>query len=186
MASQAQPHDERLAVIDRLVILARWCLPISAVTATVGLLFLIVFFAGFSAFGPLNDLAVIAQYVLMLPLLLLTWRCLNAPSQAAGALVTALGLAGMLAVIALQSLLVLGILPFRRQIVLVVPAFLLVTAWFVIVERLGSRDGSVPEGTTLAVLAGLVVGYPVWALDFYRRLASVPEVNQTEYKEAAS
>lgn len=185
MAPQAKPHDKRPVVPERLVILAKWCLPISAVTATVGLLFLIIFFAGFPAFGPLNDLAVIAQYILMLPLLSLTRRCLKTPSRAAGALITVLGLAGMLAVIALQGLLVFGILPFRRQIVLVIPAFLLVTAWFVLVERLGSRDAPVPEGTTLAVLAGLVIGYPIWALDFYRRLSAPQEQPELNPMEAA-
>ncbi|MFQ5435150.1 MAG: hypothetical protein ACE5FD_09770, partial [Anaerolineae bacterium] len=83
---------------------------------------------------------------------------------------TIIGIGGMLAVIILQALLVVSALPFNRQVWLVIPAFLVVLVWFVLVEKLGRRSERLPKGILLHVLAGLYIGYPLWAFSLGRRL----------------
>jgi hypothetical protein len=78
----------------------------------------------------------------------------------------------MLTVIILQALLVIGQLQFMQQVVMVIPAFLVVTLWFVINEYLGRTEQKLPKGMLMAVLAGLVFGYPFWAFSLGRRLRS--------------
>jgi hypothetical protein len=142
----------------------------SAVAAAVGIVFLILFFSGAGGFfGPLNDIAVVIQYILLLPIMSYVHRLL--PSGQARK-VQAMGFGGALAVIVLQAMLVVNLLPFQRQIVLVIPAFLVVTAWFAIIEQAGREEPRIPNGKTQAILAGLVFGYPFWALKFRRRLIS--------------
>jgi hypothetical protein len=79
-------------------------------------------------------------------------------------------LLGFLSVIVLQTLLVLGVIPFRQQIFLVIPAFLVGTVWFVLIERLGRGENRLPKGLALHILAGLVIAYPVWAFKLARTL----------------
>lgn len=147
----------------------------SGILAAVGLVFLILFFTGLPVFGPLNDIAVIIQYLLLLPIMFRIHSMLVTRSQKLRAAALAVGLAGAIAVIILQSMLVLGLVPFRQQITLVIPAFLICMLWFVLVERLGGSQGFVPEGTFLSVMAGLVVGYPFWAFKLARNLEAQSE-----------
>jgi hypothetical protein len=157
----------RQNAFDRLVI---GSLMASAVAAAVGIVFLILFFSGAGGFfGPLNDIAVVIQYVLMLPIMSYIHRLL--PSGVS-LKVQAMGFGGALTVIVLQTMLVVNLLPFQRQIVMVIPAFLVVTAWFAIIEQAGREEPRIPKGRTQAILAGLVFGYPFWALKFRRRLIS--------------
>jgi hypothetical protein len=142
----------------------------SGILATVGLVFLILFFAGVPVFGPLNDIAVIIQYLLLLPIMFRIHSMLATRSQKLRAAALMVGLAGAIAVIVLQSMLVLGLVTFRRQITLVIPAFLICMLWFVLVERLGGSKGYVPAGTFFSIMAGLVVGYPFWAFKLAKNL----------------
>ncbi len=152
--------------------LAAWCAMASAIAAAFGIAFIIIFYAGIGVFGTLNDIAVIIQYSLMLPVALHIHDLLRNAGRPLSAFVVALGLGGILAVIVLQTLLVFDILPFRQQIVMVIPAFLIVTLWFVLIERAGREDDRLPKGTTGAIFAGLVFGYPFWAIELRRRLLS--------------
>jgi hypothetical protein len=148
-------------------------LPASAITAVVGIVFLILFFSGVGGvFGTLNDIAVVIQYLLMLPIIAYIHRLIPAGQSPGTRAIRALGILGALAVIVLQSMLVLDLLPFQRQIILVIPAFLVVTAWFGYIEKAGREDPRIPKGRALAILAGLVFGYPFWALNFKKRLVS--------------
>ena len=79
----------------------------------------------------------------------------------------------MLAVIVLQFLLVVGALAFSQQILLVVPAFLVVLAWFVINAYLGRSTHLVPNSMFLSILAGLYFAYPFWGYSVGRRLLSL-------------
>jgi hypothetical protein len=81
----------------------------------------------------------------------------------------------MIAVIILQILLVAGVIPFSVQIVLVVVAFLVVLAWFIMIGYLGRSTERLPKGKLLHVLAGLYIGYPIWAFSLARRLRSPME-----------
>jgi uncharacterized membrane protein len=165
------------SALDPRTRLTAWCALASAIAAALGIAFIVIFYAGVPVFGPLNDIAVIIQYSLMLPLVFYVHGVLRDVSRPVSGRALALGLAGILAVIVLQGLLVFGILPFQRQILMVIPAFLVVTAWFVLIERAGREDDRLPKGTASAVLAGLVLGYPFWAFDLRKRLLSNQDLN---------
>ncbi|MFC2053881.1 hypothetical protein ACFLV7_06220 [Chloroflexota bacterium] len=81
-----------------------------------GILFLIVFFTVGGVFGPLNDIAVIVQYNLILPIAIKVYRLVRPYGPILSQIATLIGIAGMLAVIILQTLLVAGVLPFSQQI----------------------------------------------------------------------
>jgi hypothetical protein len=155
------------SAFERLVI---GSLMASAIAAAVGIVFLILFFSGAGGFfGPLNDISVVIQYLLMLPIMSYIHRLL--PSGQSIKL-QVIGFGGVLAVIVLQTLLVIGLIPFQRQIVMVIPAFLVVTFWFAIIEQAGRDEPLLPKGRAQAILAGLVFGYPFWALHFRGRLTT--------------
>lgn len=121
-------------------------------------------------FGPLNDIAVIVHYALMLPIAVKVYEMVRPFTPRLALFATIIGIGGMLAVIILQALLVVSALPFNRQVWLVIPAFLVVLVWFVLVEKLGRRSERLPKGILLHVLAGLYIGYPLWAFSLGRRL----------------
>jgi hypothetical protein len=147
-----------------------WAAYASGISAAIGLVFLVIFFSGVPVFGPLNDIAVIIQYVLLLPIMLTVHKLLPNTYQRLNSSALFLGLIGFLSVIVLQSMLVLGVIPFRQQIFLVIPAFLVGTAWFVLIERLGKQEKRLPKGLVLYILAGLVFAYPIWAYKLARNL----------------
>lgn len=150
---------------------AGWCAYISGVFAVIGLVFLTIFFAGGPAyFGPLNDTAVIVHYILLLPIVFTLYPLLKPYGQRLNLVATIIGTGGMLGVIVLQTLLVVGVLPFQQQIGMVIVAFFAGLVWFIAAGRLGRPTGIVPKSTLLNVLAGLVIGYPVWAFKVGRRL----------------
>lgn len=140
-----------------------------------GIVLLVAFVFRGGVFGPLNDVAVIVQYTLMLPIAVVLRRLLRERGPGLALAATTIGIFGMLAVVVLQSLLVLGAMPFSRQIVLVVPAFLVVLVWFVLCARLAGGDDPVPSGLPLSILAGLYVGYPVWGYTVGRRLLALAQ-----------
>jgi hypothetical protein len=151
----------------RLVI---WSAYISGSIAFIGLVFLAIFFSGVPLFGPLNDLAVIIHYILLLPIMRYLYQILKPNDERMNKIAFAVGLIGFVGVIVLQSMLVLGVIPFQQQIKLVVPAFLIGTVWFVLIARMGKEDDRLPKGLTLHVLAGLVFAYPIWAFKLARNL----------------
>jgi hypothetical protein len=158
-------------VPDGLLRLAGWCAYMSGAAAIIGLVFLAIFFGGGPEyFGPLNDMAVIIHYILLLPIVFTLYLMLRPYGQRLNLIATIIGLAGMLGVIVLQTLLVIGVLPFEQQIGMVVVAFLVALVWFVITGHLGRSTGIVPKSVVLNVLAGLVFGYPVWTFMLGRRL----------------
>jgi hypothetical protein len=156
---------------DGLARVAGWCAYASGIAAIIGLVFLAAFFGGLGGyFGPLNDMAVVIHYILLLPIAAAIHQIVRPHAPGLSRVATTVGVVGMLAVIVLQVLLVAGVIPFQQQIGMVIVAFLVVTAWFVIVTVLGRSSGVLPASIPLAVLAGLVFGYPVWAYLLGRRL----------------
>jgi hypothetical protein len=143
---------------------------ISAIVSLFAIVFLVAFFTLGGVFGPLNDIATVVQHVLLLPIAVFIYS--RRDGGALNRIALLIGLAGMLAVIVLQALLVLGVLPFSQQIKLVIPAFLVVLVWFLLVERTGRSDDRLPKGLLLHALAGLAFGYPFWAFSLGRRLRS--------------
>jgi len=156
--------------LNGLTRFARWCAYMSGAVSILGIAFLIAFFTVGDEFGPLNDIAVIVQYTLMLPIAILVHKLVRPYAPGLSHVATAMGIGGMLAVIVLQTLLVIGILPFGQQIRMVIPAFLVALVWFVLTGSLGRHTEQLPKGVLLQILAGLYFGYPVWAFSLGRRL----------------
>jgi hypothetical protein len=157
---------------QRLVKLAGWCAYASGIVSIFGIVFLVAFFTLGGLFGPLNDLAVIVQYVLMLPIALALQQLLRPHGPGLSMVGMLLGIVGIFAVIILQFLLVAGVLTFGQQIGMVIPAFLVVLAWFVINAYLGRSIEVLPKSMLFNVLAGLYIGYPLWGFSVGRRLRS--------------
>jgi hypothetical protein len=155
---------------DRLFRLAGWCALASGVVGIFGIVLLVLFFTVGGIFGPLSDIAVIVQYVLALPTVFALQRLQQPQDTTLNRISTLIGVAGMLAVIVLQILLVTGVLPFSQQIGLVSGGFMVILAWFVISAYLGRENDDVPNSMLLAVFAGLYIAYPIWAFSLGRQL----------------
>jgi len=147
-----------------------WCAYGSGAASVFGIGFLVIFFAGAPAFGPLNDAMVVVQYSLMIPLALWIGQRQARQGLPASRLALATGLIGMVGVIALQLMLIGGLIPFSRQMGPVSIAFLVVLARFVWTGRLAKDDDLISSKGWLLWLAGLYVGYPIWAFPLGRRL----------------
>jgi len=147
-----------------------WSAFLSGFVSIFGIVFLIAFFALKAPTGRLNDIAVIVQYSLMLPIALAMYQILKPTNPTLSLAALLIGVPGMLAVIVLQVLLVTDVLPFANQIVPVVIAFLVVLVWFIINGALARSTDKLPSNMLLSVLAGLYIGYPLWAFSVWRRL----------------
>ncbi len=153
------------------------CAFLSGIFATVGIVFLFIFYSDIEKngrFGTLNDIMVIIQYLLMVPIAVYLYRLLRLVDSRRAWNSLLIGLVGMAAVILLQLLLVLDIISFAVQIGIVLVGFFIVLAWFLLNRSLSQEaeiaSSLVPQNKTLTILAGLVFGYPVWAFQFGRRL----------------
>ncbi len=155
---------------SRLSEIATWCAFFSGFVSIIGIVFLFAFFALRAPTGRLNDMAVIVQYSLMLPIAFAVYQILKPVNSTLSLAALLIGVPGMLAVIVLQVLLVTDVLPFANQIVPVVLAFLVVLAWFIINGTLARSTDKLPSNMLLSVLAGLYVGYPFWAFSVWRRM----------------
>ncbi len=151
--------------------LGRWAALASGTVAAVGL---VLWFARFAfpggIVGWLNDVLVMIQYALAPPIaaaLHTLFRPLR-PRLSLFALV--IGIAGMLAVVVLQFLLVAGVLSFAQQVVPVSIAILVVGVWLVLTGYAGRATGLLPRGLLLGALAVPYFGYPIWALWLGRTL----------------
>ena len=129
-----------------LIRAAAWCAYGSGIASAFGIAFLFAFFVLGAPTGRINAKLSLAALLIGIP--------------------------GMFAVIILQILLVTDVLPFANQIVPVVVAFLVVLVWFIVNGFLGRTSEKLPGGMLLHVLAGLYIGYPIWAFSVGRRLRS--------------
>ena len=158
----------------RLVRVAGWCAYMSGIVSIFGITFLVAFFTTFiGPLGTLNDIAVFIQYGLMLPIAFALHQVLRSHGPTLSLVTLLLGVAGMIAVIVFQVLLVVGVLPFQQQVGMVIAGFLVVLAWFLMVRYLGSSTNILPKSMPLHVLAGLYFGYPFWAFSLARRLRAL-------------
>jgi hypothetical protein len=162
----------QMALPEWLAQAAGWCAYASGVVSIFGIVFLVIFFSVGGVFGPLNDVAVIIHYTLMLPVVLALYVLLRPYRPGLSLIALLVGLVGILAVIVLQAMLVAGMLPFSQQIKLVIPAFLVALVWFVMTGVMGRAAVQMPGSLPLDVLAGLYVGYPIWAFKLGRWLLS--------------
>ncbi len=164
---------------DTLVYFAGWCSIASGIVSFMGIVFLIAMFVGFSTdnlelprFGTLNDICVLIQYLLALPITLALHQILkvHAPVLSRAAILT--GIVGILAVVVLQWLLVSGVVTFEEQVGLVMVALLVVGIWLVMIGDLGRSTGNMRHSLLISILAAFYIGYPIWAIWLGRLLLS--------------
>jgi hypothetical protein len=166
----------------------------SGVVAAIGLVFLIAMFVSFAVramspglvFGWINDVLVMVSYLLVIPSVIAVGALLRPTAPVASWLATMIGLGGVVAVVVLQSMLVLGALTFEEQIGPVSLALLVFALWFVMVGYLGSSSGVLPHGVRMGLLAAMYVGYPFWAFWLGRhllRLAGEPVPGPVAFAE---
>jgi len=119
-------------------------------------------------FGPLNDVCVLAQYALALPVVVALDRHLSA-SRSRRAVLLAIGLTGCVGAVVFQALLLFGIMSFRQQVGYASAAVLLAGSWTAFVSIEARRSGFVAS-SPLLVASALYFGYPLWALRMSRWL----------------
>ena len=142
----------------------------SGVVGAVGLAFLIAMFAAFAGgarstgmtLGWINDVTGVVTLPLALPGVLVLHGRMRARTGAKG---DALLLVG---IVALQLLLVAGVVTFEETIGPVSLAFLVLAAWFVLHGRELARAGITPGSAKLGLVAATYAGYPVWAFRMAR------------------
>ena len=161
-------QDSRRLGLTRL---GAWSARVSGTVAAIGL---VLWFARFAfpggPVGWLNDVLVMLQYTLALPIALALHTLIRPhhPRLSLAALVV--GIAGLLAVVVLQFLLIIRALTFSQQVVPVTIAILVVGVWLVITGHLGRSTGLLPHGLRMSLLAVPYFGYPIWALWLARTL----------------
>ena len=171
MRASDQAMSNAVLTSEGLTRTAVYCAYSSGVVSIFGIVFLVAFFTTFiGPLGTLNDIAVVIQYLLMLPIAFALHQVLRSHEPTLSLIALLTGVTGMVAVIVLQVLLVVDVLPFEQQIGMVSAGFLVVLAWFVMVRYLGHSTVKLPKSMLLHVLAGLYFGYPLWAFSLARRL----------------
>jgi hypothetical protein len=154
----------------------------SGVIGAIGLGFLVAMFAAFAAgarstgmaLGWINDVTGVVTLPLALPGVLALHAHTRPSAGRAGDVLLVLGIGSGGAIVALQLLLVTGVLTFEEQIGPVMIAYLGLGTWFVVGGRIAERAGIVRAGTLNGVLAATYAGYPVWAFRLARALEAEP------------
>ena len=161
--------------------LGGWAAYANGVVSAVGLVFLIAMFASFAAgatapglvFGWINDVSAVLAALLMLPLVIALHVLLRPHAPIMSGLAMIIGIGANVAIMVLQSLLVVEALTFEQQIGPVLIAFLGLVVWLVMTGYLGSRSGAMPHGLRMGLLAMTYVGYPIWAFWLGRHLLNL-------------
>ena len=158
--------------------LGGWAAYANGVVSAVGLAFLIAMFASFTVgatspglvFGWINDVSGVVAALLMLPLVVAVHVLLRPHAPTVRGLAMVIGLGANLAIMVLQSLLIVGALTFQEEVGPVLIAFLFLVVWLVLTGYLGSSSGTLPHGLRMGLLAVTYVGYPIWAFWLGRHL----------------
>lgn len=151
--------------------LGAWSAFASGTIATIGLGF---WFARFAfpggRIGWLNDVFVMIQYALALPIAVVLHRLLRHYHPGFSLAAMVVGIVGMLAVVVLQFMLVVRALTFAQQVVPVTTAILVVGGWLVMTGYQGRSTDLLPRGLLMSLLAVPYFGYPIWAFWLGRTL----------------
>jgi hypothetical protein len=161
----------------QLTRVAGWCAIVSGVVSVIAIVFLVIMYVGFfvddiqlQRFGPLNDVCLIIQYLLALPIALALHQLFRTHAPVLSRVAMLIGIVGMIAVVVLQLLLVVGVMTFDEQVGPVMVALLVAGAWFVITGHLGRSTRKLPRGLVMGILAAFFLGYPIWAFWLGRQL----------------
>jgi len=158
--------------------LGGWAALATAVVAPIGLVFLVAMYGALAAgetsqvlaFGSVNDVLAIVSGLLMLPVVVAVHALLGPTAPTASRLALVIGIGANLAIVVLQSLLVVGRLTFQQEIGPVLVAFLFLVVWFLMTGYLGSSSGLLPNGVRMSLLPVTYVAYPIWAFWLGRHL----------------
>jgi hypothetical protein len=153
----------------------------SGTVAAVGVPLLIAMYAVIFRYGPRhpaierfgtpNDVCVLVQYALAVPIAVALHRHNRATAPRLSLTVTTLGIGAMTSIVVLQAMLIAGVIPFEEQVVYIGIAMLILAIWFLVVGRLGRSSGLLSGRTTLMGLLGAsYFGYPIWAFWLARQL----------------
>jgi hypothetical protein len=167
---------------------------VAAVAGAVGIVFVLLMFASFAvgakpagmAFGWINDVAVLLQYLLAVPGVLAIGAALRPVSPALARFGTALAIAGIAVIVVFQGLLVAGAMTFEQEIGPASAGFLVLGVWLVAAAVVGRRSGRVPVSPAVAVAAALYMGFPLWAYRVGRWMDAVPSARSAERAAAVS
>jgi hypothetical protein len=158
---------------ERLSRVVGWFAYASGVVSVFGVVFFAAMLAVKGPFGRLNDICVMFQFLLALPIPLALHRFYRVRAPALSKLALLIGLVGMMAVVVLQFLLIAGVLSFEEQVGPVMFAMIImVGAWLVITGYLGRAIGKLPHSLLVSIVAIPYFGYPVWAFWLGRHLLS--------------
>ena len=158
---------------------AGWSAFLGAVVSAFGIAFLVLLYVGFFTgaegllkFGPLNDICIIIQYLLALPIVVAFHRLLSPQSPRLSLFAMLVAQVGILGVVVFQSLLITGVMTFLEQVVYASTSMLIVGVWIAITGFLGRQLGRFNISLGPIILGALYVGYPLWAYRVGQRLLS--------------
>ena len=157
----------------RMMRLGGWSAAVSGTIAAVGL---VLRFARFAFPGGLvgwfNDLLVMIQLALALPIAVALHVVFSRHHPGVSRLALIVGIAGMLAVVVLQALLLVRALTLTQQVVPMSIAILVVGEWLIITSYRGRSTGLLRHSLPISLLAVPYFGYPIWAWWLARGLLS--------------
>jgi hypothetical protein len=164
--------------------LGGWAALASGLISAIGFVCLVLLYALFAAgstsealaFGWINDVLAVVNGLLMMPVAVAVHVLLRSQWPTASRLALMIGIGANLAIVVLQSLLVVGTLTFQQEIGPVLVAFLFLAAWFVTTGYLGSSSRLLPNGVRMSLLAITYVAYPIWAFWLGRHLLNLAGV----------
>ena len=160
---------------------AGWFAYASGVVSVFGVVFFVGMLAVKGPFGRLNDIFVMIQYLMALPIPLTLHRLLRTRAPVLSKVALLSGMVGMMAVVVLQFLLIAGVLSFEEQVGPVMFAMIvMVGAWLVITGYLGRSTGKLPHSLLVSIVAVPYFGYPVWAFWLGRHLLSGRLIEQSK------
>jgi hypothetical protein len=148
----------------RLARYAGWAAYFSGIGAILGLVSLLLFFSleatavsgqGSHFWGPVSDICPIVQMVSLVVVARALYLIERSSAPGLSLIGSAIGIVGMLAVVLLQVLLIIKLIPFEQEVGLVLLATAAVGLWLILVNHSGRRHGSLPS--RLAWL-GIAVG----------------------------
>jgi hypothetical protein len=165
--------DQQSAQRLRMMRLGGWSASVSGTIAVIGL---VLRFARFAFPGGLvgwfNDLLVVIQYALALPIAIALHAVFRRYNPGLSWLALIVGVAGILSVVILQALLLVRALSFEQLVVPVSIAILVLGAWLVITGYLGRSTGLLRGSVRMSLVAVPYFGYPIWAWWLARSLFS--------------
>jgi hypothetical protein len=149
---------------ERLIQSASWFAYATGVVSIVQLALLGLFFARGAPFGTLNDAAFVVQVLLALPLVFGLNRLLHRSGHTVRTSALLLGVLGILAIAALQLLLIARVLTFAQQVVPVTTAlFVVFGGWLLLTGYLARSLKVLPNSMLVSVIGWTYFGYPIWA-----------------------